>query len=138
MDWDDMDWDDALGVALEGFEPPAQTRETPNLAQLAREGSSYRRSYAAQPVCSASRATLLDSGGYAKAYPVWGTDLALSMPRQVATTAPVIVRIALSAAAPRRVDSGVACDAEPDDRVKLERLPRVPRRRAQSVGQVEP
>ena len=44
-------------------------------------------------------AALLDGGEDAKAYPVWGTDLALSMPRQVATNAPVIVRIELSAAA---------------------------------------
>jgi len=44
-------------------------------------------------------AALLDGGEDAKAYPVWGTDLALSMPKQVATGAPVIVRIELSAAA---------------------------------------
>lgn len=94
-----MDWDDALGVALEGLEPPADTRETRNLARITREGSSYRRSYTAQSMCSASRATLLDCGGYVKAYPVWGTDLALSMPKQVATDGPVIVRIELSAAA---------------------------------------
>ena len=44
-------------------------------------------------------AALLDAGEDVKAYPVWGTELSLAMPRQVSTTAPVIVRIELSAAA---------------------------------------
>jgi len=44
-------------------------------------------------------AALLDGDESVKAYPVRGADLAHSMPRQVATKAPVIVRIELSAAA---------------------------------------
>lgn len=44
-------------------------------------------------------AALLDAGEDVKAYPVWGTELALAMPRQIPTNAPVIVRIELSAAA---------------------------------------
>ncbi|MBI1303516.1 MAG: hypothetical protein GC172_06975 [Phycisphaera sp.] len=44
-------------------------------------------------------AALLDAGEDTKAYPVWGTELALAMPKQVPTNAPVIVRIELSAAA---------------------------------------
>lgn len=56
---DDMGWGDAPGFALPGFEPPAYTREMPNLARLAREGATFRQYYSAQPVCSASRAALL-------------------------------------------------------------------------------
>ncbi|MEY3143366.1 MAG: hypothetical protein RLY21_1859 [Planctomycetota bacterium] len=56
---DDMGWGDAPGFALEGHEPPAYTREMPNLARLAREGATFRHYYTAQPVCSASRAALI-------------------------------------------------------------------------------
>ncbi len=56
---DDMGWGDAPGFALEGCTPPAYTKEMPNLARLAREGSTFRHYYSAQPVCSASRAALL-------------------------------------------------------------------------------
>jgi len=56
---DDMGWGDAPGFALAGSEPPAYTREMPNLARLAREGATFRHYYTAQPVCSASRAALL-------------------------------------------------------------------------------
>ena len=56
---DDMGWGDAPGFALEGFEPPAYTREMPQLERLAREGAVFRHYYSAQPVCSASRAALL-------------------------------------------------------------------------------
>jgi len=56
---DDMGWGDAPGFALAGHEPPAYTREMPNLARLAREGAVFRHYYSAQPVCSASRAALL-------------------------------------------------------------------------------
>jgi arylsulfatase len=56
---DDMGWGDAPGFALPGFEPPAYTRDMPNLARLAREGAVFRHFYSAQPVCSASRAALL-------------------------------------------------------------------------------
>jgi len=56
---DDMGWGDAPGFAVAGFEPPAYTREMPNLARLAREGAAFRHYYSAQPVCSASRAALL-------------------------------------------------------------------------------
>ena len=44
-------------------------------------------------------AALLDAGEHVKAYPVWGTELSLAMPKQISTKAPVIVRIELSAAA---------------------------------------
>jgi len=44
-------------------------------------------------------AALLDAGEDTKAYPVWGTELALAMPKQVPTNAPVVARIELSAAA---------------------------------------
>lgn len=44
-------------------------------------------------------AALLDCGEEIKAYPVWGTELTLAMPKQVPTSATVIVRIELSAAA---------------------------------------
>lgn len=56
---DDMGWGDAPGFAVEGHEPPAYTRDMPNLARLAREGATFRHFYSAQPVCSASRAALL-------------------------------------------------------------------------------
>jgi arylsulfatase A len=56
---DDMGWGDAPGFALEGFDAPAYTQEMPNLARLAREGTTFRHYYSAQPVCSASRAALL-------------------------------------------------------------------------------
>jgi hypothetical protein len=52
-------------------------------------------------------AALLDAGEDTKAYPVWGTELALAMPKQVPTNAPVIVRIELSAAA--REGAGADC-----------------------------
>ena len=56
---DDMGWGDVPGFALEGTEPPAYTREMPNLARLSREGAAFRHYYSAQPVCSASRASIL-------------------------------------------------------------------------------
>ncbi|MEY3021531.1 MAG: hypothetical protein RIS86_729, partial [Planctomycetota bacterium] len=56
---DDMGWGDAPGFAVDGHEPPAYTRDMPNLARLAREGATFRHYYSAQPVCSASRAALL-------------------------------------------------------------------------------
>lgn len=44
-------------------------------------------------------AALAELGEETKAHPVWGTELALSMHRQVPTSAPVVVRVELSAAA---------------------------------------
>ena len=40
---DDMGWGDAPGFAVAGHEPPAYTREMPNLSRLAREGATRER-----------------------------------------------------------------------------------------------
>ena len=55
---DDMGWGDAPGYGLPGA-PPAHGAPMPNLERLAREGARFTDFYAAQPVCTASRAGLL-------------------------------------------------------------------------------
>ena len=57
--FDDMGWGDMPGFSVSDEDRPAYTREMPNFARLAREGTAFRRFYTAQPVCSASRAALL-------------------------------------------------------------------------------
>lgn len=57
--FDDMGWGDMPEFSVSDEDRPAYTREMPNFARLAREGTAFRRFYTAQPVCSASRAALL-------------------------------------------------------------------------------
>jgi arylsulfatase A len=56
---DDLGWGDLPGFAVDGVTPPAHAATLPNLARLAHEGASFTDFYAAQPVCSASRAAIL-------------------------------------------------------------------------------
>jgi arylsulfatase len=89
---DDMGWGDAPGFALPGHEPPAYTRDMPNLARLGREGARFRHFYSAQPVCSASRAAIL-TGCYPNRIGISGAlfpDAAIGIARDERTLAELL------------------------------------------------
>ncbi|MEY2796361.1 MAG: hypothetical protein RIR10_2077 [Planctomycetota bacterium] len=69
--FDDMGWGDIPEFSVADADRLPYTREMPNFARLAREGTAFRRFYTAQPVCSASRAALL-TGCYPNRIGIFG------------------------------------------------------------------